>query len=436
MFGRSRRNLARWFTLAMGSTLIVFAGVIYYLEVSDNLKALDQLLYKKTRVMAASVKHEFRNGQSQVDLENVPLLRSNPRSLNTELVYARWYDTQRRVVKFYGMPPPEQLSVNSGFETLKTAHNQKGATPSDPWLRQVTLPVYEDGLLIGYLQVATPLTSTQDTLAELRLVMALAVPATLGVISLTGWFLGGLAMQPIRQAYEQLHRFTADASHELRTPLAAVLSNAQFGLMSRTGDASHQRQRLEKIIEVTKSMSTLVNNLLFLARHEGPLASESLKEVDLTSLLQKLIDNYTNQAAEQQLSLMSDLPQRTVKVSAEPDLLSQAISNLLSNACKYTPAGGKIQLKLITQARQAIILVKDTGIGIPETHLPYIFERFYRVDKGRSRSGVRSHGVREPGGFGLGLAIVQQIVAAHKGMLSVTSVVGQGSTFQIELPLQ
>jgi signal transduction histidine kinase len=103
------------------------------------------------------------------------------------------------------------------------------------------------------------------------------------------------------------------------------------------------------------------------------------------------------------------------------------VGNLLSNACKYTPPGGSVQLRLFTQSRQAVIQVSDSGVGIPQTDLSHIFERFYRVDTKRTR---------QTGGFGLGLAIAKQLVEAHGSQISVTSVVGQGSTFQIELPLQ
>ncbi|HAX77850.1 MAG TPA: two-component sensor histidine kinase [Cyanobacteria bacterium UBA11372] len=294
------------------------------------------------------------------------------------------------------------------------------------WLRQVTLPVMHKGKAIGYLQIAMPMTRLQESLRSFLLILILSVLIALGATSLAGWFLGGLAMRPILEAYEQLQRFTANASHELRAPLAAILSNAQVGLLAPIDDGAAQHSRLEKIADVAKSMNILIGNLLFLARKTGRLAPESLKEIDLTDLLGELVDCQTTTTAAQHLDFKSDLPFEPIMVQAEPDLLRQAVGNIISNACKYTPAGGMVELRLFTSFDRAIIQVEDNGIGIPQEDLPHIFERFYRVDKER---------VRETGGFGLGLAIAQQIIAAHGGHLSVQSEVGQGSIFQIELPL-
>jgi signal transduction histidine kinase len=389
-------------------------------EVIDELEELDILLYKKTSVMAANVKSQLYNGKRQLDLEHVPLLGSMVQPLpDIGLVYASWYDEQKQLVQFFGATPSDRLSVLGGFDTIKTDNKV--------WLRQVTLPVYQDGLLIGYMQAAMPITSIESALAEFRLVLAISVPITLGAIALTGWWLGGLAMQPIRHSYNHLQRFTADASHELRSPLTAIISNAQFGFLSKSTDLEVQRQRFQKIFAIAQSMSILVNNLLFLARSQGQLPTELLQEVDLKNLLVQITNDYVNHQDAQHLSLISQLSNNCVTVLGDANLIRQAVENLVNNACKYTPAGGQVQLQLFTQSHSAVIQVRDNGIGIPENDLPYIFERFYRVDKKRSR---------KTGGFGLGLAIAQQIVQSHGGEISLKSVVKEGTILQISLPLK
>ncbi|MEH1809019.1 sensor histidine kinase [Nostoc sp.] len=420
MFNRSRRNLASWFTLTMGSILIMFAAVLYYWEVIDELEELDRLLYKKTTVMAANVKSELHNGQRQLDLEHVPLLGSMVQPLpDSQLVYAGWYDDQKQLVQFFGRIPSDRLLISGGFDTIKT--------DSKVWLRQVTLPVYQNGLLIGYLQAAMPMTATESALAEFRMVLAISAPITLAVVALTGWWLGGLAMQPIRHNYDHLQRFTADASHELRSPLTAIISNAQYGFLSKSTDLEVQHQRFQKIFDIAKSMSILVNNLLFLARYQGQLPTESLQVIELNHLLVQITDDYATQPDAQHLSLVCKLPNNRITVLGDANLLRQVVLNLLNNACKYTPAGGQVKLQLFTQSHWAVIEIIDNGIGIPKADLPYIFERFYRVDKKRSR---------QTGGFGLGLAIVQQIVQSHGGKITIKSVFQEGTILQIALPLK
>ncbi|NJN08248.1 MAG: two-component sensor histidine kinase [Richelia sp. RM1_1_1] len=425
MFHRSRSNLALWFTLTMGSILVVFAGVLYYQAVLEQLHNLDRLLHKKSRIITVNARYNLN--QKQLDLENVPLIGSKVPPLGSEVVYARWYDTKGQLVQFFGTIPETHWKIIPGFHTIKIRFYSSNKKSTVTWLRQLTLPVYQDNLLIGYLQVAMPLAPVQTNLAELRLVLIFTVPVTLGVIGLAGWCLGGIAMQPIRDNYDQLQRFTANASHELRSPLSAIISNSQYGLLSKSKDIEMQRQRFDSIFNVAKSMNILVSNLLLLARHADRLSPEFLQEVDLKTQLLRIADQYATQQAAKHLNLTYTLPTNSIFVLGDADLLRQAVVNLLENACKYTPPGGQVKMLLFTQSNWAVIEVTDNGIGISEADLPHIFERFYRVDKKRTP---------KTGGYGLGLSIVQQVVSAHGGHISVKSIVEKGSTFQIVLPLK
>ncbi|MBC1240406.1 cell wall metabolism sensor histidine kinase WalK [Nostoc sp. 2RC] len=424
MFEHSRRNLAHWFALSMGGILFAFAGVGYCLSVEEQLRVFDDEVFSQSKAFAAKTEYSFYQSQWQNQRSQQSSLE-NGASLNGGLVYARWYNSKKQLVQFIGSSGDKQLMTEPGFHTLQTALNSDYPTQTT-WVRQVTLPVLSDKELIGYFQTAVPMNSLRNSLNQARLFLTLGVPVTFGVIGITGWFLGGLAMRPSLRAYKQLQRFTADASHELRAPVATVLSNAQVALMPPE-DLSEQRLRLQNIAETAKSMSTLINNLLFLSRHNGSLTDTILKPVDLCEILKSLSEDFAAQAPAQNLNFNARFPEQPVMLEADANLLKQAVINLLTNAFKYTPAGGKVELLLFTQSHWAVIQVKDDGIGIPAADLPHIFDRFYRVDTVRSR---------QTGGFGLGLAIAQQIVQGYNGQITVKSTVGQGSIFQINLPLK
>ncbi len=425
MFDRSRRRLAYWFTLSMGSILILFAFTVYHRQVKEQQRKFDESVYAQTKKIASLTNYRQQERSWQIDTDNVSL--SNTEIPNgSRIIYIRWYDSQKNLLQFIGNCPPRKSSITPGWQTLQYDCNFNGQNKQKN-LRKLTLPLKYERSLVGYLQVAVLINPVRDSLKRSRLFLALGVPITLGFTGIAGWILAGLAMQPIKRSYEQLQRFTADASHELRAPVAAILSNAQVGLLAPAEDNQQPRQRLENIVTQSKYMSALITNLLFLARHQGKLNPQDITRTDIVDLLKSLANRYQALAAAKDLEFKLDIPTTSQEVCGDQDLLQQAIGNILDNAIKYTPTDGMVALKLEVKSRCLLIIIKDSGIGIPASDLPHIFDRFYRVDKARTR---------QTGGFGLGLAIAQQIIQAHTGKITVESEVEQGTTFQIYLPLR
>ena len=166
--------------------------------------------------------------------------------------------------------------------------------------------------------------------------------------------------------------------------------------------------------------------MLLLARSEHLSALENVELIDLGDFLRQICDRYKQSAKEKGLKFSASFPEDSVILNAEKQLLTQVIENLLDNAQKYTPQGGKVELYLSVRASQAVIKVIDSGIGIPQKNLDKIFECFYRVD---------SSGKNAVKGFGLGLAIAREIVRRHHGLIKVDSKYNLGTTFELELPI-
>jgi heavy metal sensor kinase len=230
----------------------------------------------------------------------------------------------------------------------------------------------------------------------------------------------------LEAAFIREREFTADASHELRTPLAIAQGEATLALKEERSREEYQKA-LESISRQLSRTSSLINRLLFLARSDDRLELV-LTEIDLTGLMSETAQD-ARILCESKHIVLDWQPENNatgIKVKGDVIRLRELFLNLLENAVRYTPEGGRISLSVDKDSGYARIAVSDTGVGIPAEHLPHIFERFYRVDKSRSRS---------EGGAGLGLAISRRIAEVHGGRIEVASEAGKGSTFTVFLPL-
>ncbi|TCK75896.1 sensor histidine kinase [Acidipila rosea] len=305
-----------------------------------------------------------------------------------------------------------------------------------------------------------------DEFWDMVSVLAIGLPVTVLLIGLAGYAVAGQALQPVEEmaqrarkisaeslnerltvqdpedelgrlglafnetlarlekSFEQLRRFTADASHELRTPLTAIRSVGEVALQN-TGDAAYYRDIIGSMLEEVSRLTRLVESLLTMSRADAgqiQLQRTSIKVLDLAKESAALLE------------VLAEEKRQTVAVEGDPSLtvrgdrliLRQALINLIDNAVKYSPSGGTIAVRVRANGKDVLIEVRDSGPGIPEEHAGKIFQRFYRIDKARTRA---------EGGAGLGLSIAEWAVSANGGRIELHSEAGRGCTFILRLPL-
>ncbi len=240
---------------------------------------------------------------------------------------------------------------------------------------------------------------------------------------LVSYIISKKTLEPLEIAYQKQKRFVADAAHELRTPLAVMKAGGEVISQKERSIAEYQKFLSESGEEVERLIK-LSNDLLLLAHSENR-AQDNFAEISLSDIAEKQCESIVPYAKMKQIGVGRVIA-GGIKILGKKDDITRLILNLLKNAVDYNKIGGSVTVALSKKGSKALLSVKDTGIGISEKNLPFIFDRFYKVDSSRTQSASS--------GSGLGLAIVNDIVVRHGGTIKVTSKIGEGSTFEVEIP--
>jgi heavy metal sensor kinase len=461
MFNSVRTRLTLWYTGVLALSLIVFAFVVYYATARIFHQRQDESLHSTAETVASAYLEELEEEHSTAKANEVVL---------AELVFP---DRYVEVTDNAGRAVAWSYNLSTNVFTIPT-HTMSEARSSGVSfvivnsLRIAVVPLSSDPAL-GFAAVAEPVNVSEEGLRRLRREFLAGVPLILLMASAGGYFLtrknlspialmnqqtqritaerlssrldvtnsrdelGGLAttindlLARLEASFNEQQRFIADASHELRTPLAVLRGETEVAL-GKTRSLEEYKESLALIKDEAERLSRIVEDLFILARQPIDAPAALVKEsLSLNEVVSDCVRAAQVLATRKHLDLKVDSERTELILSGDEELLKRMLLNLLDNAVKYTPEGGEISVGLARQNGSARIVVRDTGIGITEADQLQVFDRFYRVDKARSR---------QLGGAGLGLSIARWIVEVHGGKIDVESMPGRGSAFSVELPLQ
>lgn len=454
-----RARLALLYTLLLGGLLLIF-GLTVYGVVTVNLRnVIDTSLTQTFNTILEDI-NQTTQVQTVGDLEEVTLPSLD---LTGDVIVQAWSRDNRLISSNIGrqfIRPLDPRGLQSSIPV------RRDVFIDDVHLRVFTVPLVLGGRPIGTLQLATSLDVVDATQNTLVTVLIIGSAIAMVIAGLAGWLSTRRALAPLQAvtqtalqitraddlsrriryqgpaddevgqlilAFNQTlgrlenlfntqRRFIADVGHELRTPLTVIKGNVD--LMRRMGCSDDES--LESIEDEVDRLTRLVGDLLLLAQAESGKLPLDIHTVELDTLVLEAMQQMRVLAREKLKMRLADIDQ--VLVCGDRDRLKQVLVNLIGNAIKYTPPGGEVVVGLGKADNQAQITVSDTGPGIPEEDLPYVFERFYRGEKSRTRS-------KDGKGFGLGLSIAYWIVRNHGGRIEADSKIGQGTTFCVWLPL-
>ncbi len=408
-----RLRLTFWFVILC--LLLYSTGGFFgiFVLMSALTQAMDEELHTLQPEVRASVEL----------VDSHPSLKTwaaNARSVNLKfLPTIQLFDEGGRLLESYGAP---------GVNTLAEGTMRSGAGDRAISVRSFYKKIYADSpantKIVGYLQVQVSTKHQDEVIRQYILATLVLVPFGAVGLGLCGYFFSGKAVEPVGRTLQMLRRFVADAGHELNTPITVIEASLQTVEQMRQ-DNEDPTEVFEVITRASARMRDLAGNLMMLARVESLEQAWPHVPIDVRNIVLPLIGEFAELAKQKQIELVCT-PVQSVELIGHSESLSRMMSNLLNNALRYTEPGGKVTVSVTAQEHDVAFTVQDTGIGIPAESLDHIFERFYRVDKSRSRA---------VGGSGLGLSIVKAIVDMHKGVIKVESTVGEGSIFTVVFPL-
>ncbi|MEG0027416.1 MAG: HAMP domain-containing sensor histidine kinase [Raoultibacter sp.] len=277
-----------------------------------------------------------------------------------------------------------------------------------------------DGLKVAFASTSY-LTQAMTSLVITLIGVGICALCAFGLISI---FLSRWTFRPVERAWKQQQQFIADASHELKTPLTVILANTSILLSHTDGAITSHTRWIESTETEAHLMRDLIDDMLFLAQPESQRRCALRMRIDVSELTKRNILQFESLAFEKNLDLI-DAIEENIFMQGDTLQIQRLVSTLIDNACKYSNPASKIHIRLTGESGHLRLSVNNQGFPIPAEDLPYLFDRFYRVDKAR---------VREEGGFGLGLAIAKNIVEEHGGTIAAQSSVVDGTTFTIMLP--
>ncbi len=441
--------------------MLLFASGFYLYVRTTLVERVDDTLNHVVEIIERSLVIETAEGSDRVLVtrdEHGPPLRvnveasfhDNSRAVEDDHIDLEWFNPNGELVwSTLSQRIPVPLHVNPAGETVRVGR--------EDLFRQITERIQVNGQILGYLRVSHPWFEVTKPSRRLIIDLALGISLMVGAVAAIGWLLSGIAIAPVKDSYQQLKQFTADASHELRNPIAVIQTNAQVALLDPDPDVALQQKQFQVIERLTRRLGRLVDDLLFLARQESGLIPLTMDAVDLDLLLAEVTEEQQVMAAERHIRLTlggllesaidygpSSMAKLLAPVSSsEIDLkivgdegqLTRLLTNLIGNAVQYTPDYGSITVKAKSLKHQGQpwikITVQDTGIGMDSETLAHAFDRFYRADPARIKN---SSNTSQASGTGLGLAIAKVIVDNHRGTIHIDSEANCGTTVTVLLP--